>query len=256
VKRPLALVLPLVVVAVLLGLWELYVELGGADPLVLPPPHAVASSLWNDRSLLWSNLVVTGGEVVLGIAVAAVAGFLLAVAIHFSTTLRLALYPLLIGSQAIPVVLIAPLLVLWLGFTLPPKLIVIALVSFFPIVVTTLDGLSGVDPDLIKLMRTFDAPRRRIFRYVELPSALPGVITGCKIAAVFTPVAAVFAEWSGATSGLGNLFNQSEAQLLMPRAWATVVVLAAFAIGLFLLLTLVQRRAVPWAYQSTGDMPR
>jgi ABC-type nitrate/sulfonate/bicarbonate transport system permease component len=185
---------------------------------------------------------------VLGILVAACGGLLLAVAVHFSRTLRQALYPLLIASQAVPIPMIAPLLVLWLNFGIAPKLVVIALVSFFPIVVTTLDGLASVDPDLLKLMQTFDAPRRRTFRYIELPSALPGVVTGTKIAVVVAVIGAVLAEWSGASSGLGYLFNHALPKFLMPRAYATVIVLCAFAVALFGLLTLAERLAVPWAY--------
>jgi putative hydroxymethylpyrimidine transport system permease protein len=127
-------------------------------------------------------------------------------------------------------------------------------VSFFPIVVTTLAGLASVDGELIKLMRSFDAPRRRTFWHVELPSALPGVLTGAKIAAAVAVIAAVFGELAGANEGLGYLFQQSEAQLLMPRAYATVLILCGFAIALFWLFTLAERLAVPWAYKSsTGD---
>jgi ABC-type nitrate/sulfonate/bicarbonate transport system permease component len=200
--------------------------------------------------------VTTAGEVLLGILVAAAVALALAVAIHFVGTLRQAVYPLLVASQAIPIPIIAPLLVLWLGFGIAPKLVVIALVCFFPIVVTTLAGLAEVDPQLIKLMDTFDAPRRRTFWHVEFPSALPGVLTGAKIAAAVAVIAAVFAELSGSDSGLGYLYQQSEAQLLMPRAYATVVVLCAFAIGLFALLTLAERLAVPWAKGPTRVQTR
>jgi putative hydroxymethylpyrimidine transport system permease protein len=245
------------VLLALLGIWELYVDLGGADPLILPAPHAIAQSLYDDRALLWTNFAVTAEEVLLGILVAAALAMALAIAIHFSKTLRQAIYPLLVASQAIPVPIIAPLLVLWLGFGIAPKLVVIALVSFFPIVVTTLAGLAGVDNELLKLMRSFDAPRSRTFWHVEFPSALPGVLTGAKIAAAVAVIAAVFAELSGANSGLGYLYQQSEAQLLMPRAYAAVLVLCAFAIVLFWLLTLAERRLVPWAYNPTnGDATR
>jgi NitT/TauT family transport system permease protein/putative hydroxymethylpyrimidine transport system permease protein len=243
----------MLLLALLIGIWELYVDLGGADPLILPAPHAVAKALYTDRGLLWSNFLVTAQEVLLGILVAACGGLLLAVAVHFSRTLRQALYPLLIASQAVPIPMIAPLLVLWLGFGIAPKLVVIALVSFFPIVVTTFAGLASVDPDLLKLMETFDAPRRRTFRFVELPSALPGVLTGTKIAVVVAVIGAVFAEWSGASSGLGYLFAQAEPQFLIPRAYATVIVLCAFAIVLFALLTFAERLAVPWAYAQRAE---
>ncbi|MGO9819105.1 MAG: ABC transporter permease [Solirubrobacteraceae bacterium] len=247
---------PLLVLAVLLGIWELYVDLGGANSLILPAPHAIAQSLYDDRSLLWSNFVVTAEEVLLGILVASAAGLGLAIAIHFSHTLRRAIYPLLVASQAIPIPIFAPLLVLWLGFGIAPKLVVIALVCFFPIVVTTLAGLARVDPGLIKLMQSFDAPRRRTFWHVEFPSALPGVLTGAKIAAAIAVIAAVLAELEGSNAGLGYLFQQSEAQLLMPRAYAAVLIMCLFAVALFAALTLLERRVLPWAYETTGDTTR
>jgi putative hydroxymethylpyrimidine transport system permease protein len=245
---------PLVVLVTLLGAWEVYIDLGGADPLILPAPHQIASALYTDRSLLWSNFLVTAREVLLGILVAAVAGFGFSVALHFSKrTLRPAVYPLLVASQTIPIPMIAPLLVLWLGFGILPKLVVIALVSFFSIVVTTLGGLAAVDPDLIKLMRTFDASRVRIFRHVELPAALPGLFTGAKIAVAVAVIGAVFAEQAGSNSGLGYLFQLSIPQLLTARAFAAVAILSVFAITLFALLTLAERLALPWAYQPQGE---
>jgi putative hydroxymethylpyrimidine transport system permease protein len=236
----------------LVGAWEAFVDLGGADPLILPAPHAIATALYDDRALLWSNFLVTAEEVLLGILLAAAAGFVCAVAIHFFFTLRRALYPLLVASQTIPIPLIAPVLVLWLGFSILPKLVVIALVSFFPIVVTTLAGFAGVDQGLIKLMRSFDASRLRTFRHVELPAALPGVLTGAKIAVVVAVIGAVFAEQAGANSGLGYLFFLSIAQILTARAYAAVVILSLFAILLFALLTAAERVALPWAYDQRG----
>lgn len=240
---------------VLLGAWELYVDLGGADPLILPPPHQVARSLYEDRSLHWSNFLVTAREIAFGILVAAAAGLALAVSLHLSKTLRRVVYPLLVTSQAVPIVLIAPLLVLWLGFGFAPKLVVIAIVCFFPIVVTTLDALAAVDPDLLKLMRTFDASRAGTFRHVELPAALPGLFTGMKIAVVFGPIGAVFAEQAGSNSGLGYVFEQAIPQLLTARAYAAVFILAVFAIALFALLTLAERLLLPWAYEPRGESP-
>jgi NitT/TauT family transport system permease protein/putative hydroxymethylpyrimidine transport system permease protein len=238
----------------LIGIWELYSDVGGSTRrLFLPAPHRIASALYTDRSLLWSNFRVSAEEILLGIGAATLAAVALAVAIHFSRTLRRALYPLIVASQTIPIPMLATVLVIWLGFGIGPKLIVIAVVSFFPIVVTTLNALASVDPDLLKLMRTFDASRDRTFRHVELPSALPGVLTGAKVAVVVAVIGDVFAEQSGANSGLGYLFQQSTNQLLIPRAYAAVVILSLFAIALFALLTLAERYAVPWAYQRQGE---
>jgi NitT/TauT family transport system permease protein/putative hydroxymethylpyrimidine transport system permease protein len=244
------------VAVALLGIWELYVDLGGVDPLVLPAPHAIASALYTDRHILWSNFLVTAEEVLLGIAVGIAVALAFAIAIHFSGVLRQAVYPLLIASQAIPIALIAPLLVVWLGFGLLPKLVIIALVTFFPVVVTTLAALERVDPDLLKLMATFDASRAQTFRRVELPSALPGLFTGAKLAAVFSVIAAVFAEQAGSSSGLGNLFMIADAQFLTAEAFAAVAVLQLFAIALFVILAVAERRALPWAYSTPKGIER
>jgi putative hydroxymethylpyrimidine transport system permease protein len=244
----------LVVVLALVAVWEVYVDLGGADPLILPPAHAVAQSLYDNRGLLWSSFLVTAQEIVLGILLATAAALVLAAVMHFVPALRRAFYPILVASQTIPVPMLAPLLVLWLGFGIGPKLVVIALVSFFPIVVTTMAGFAAVDAELIKLMRTFDATRRRIFWMVELPSALPGVFTGVKIAVVVAVIGALFAEQAGANAGLGYLFEQSIPQLLTARAYAAVVVMSVFAIVLFALLTLAERLILPWAYRPIGDL--
>jgi putative hydroxymethylpyrimidine transport system permease protein len=250
---PRSLVHALALLLVLAGAWELYVDLGGVSSLILPAPHAIAVALYNDRSLLWSNFLVTSEEVLLGVLVAALAALALATAMHFSQIVRSAVYPVLIASQTIPIPMLAPILVLWLGFGLAPKLIVVGLVSFFSIVVTTLAGFASVDPELTKLMRTFGASRRRTFLSVELPWALPGVFTGARIAVIIAVLGAVFAEQAGANSGLGYVFTQSVAQLLTARAFATVAILSAFAILLFAGIGLLERIALPWSRQPNVE---
>lgn len=247
---------PLAILAALVGAWQLYATYGSVDSLLLPSPAEVADALWTDRELLWDDFKVTAVEVLLGIVVAAVAGLACAVAIHLSPTLRRAVYPLLVASQTVPIPIIASLLVVWLGFDLAPKLVIIGLVSFFPIAVTTLDALAGVDPELRKLMRTLDAGRLTTFRLVELPAALPGLFSGAKIAVAIAVIAAVFAEQSGSSSGLGHLVQQAVPQLLTARAYAAVLVLSTFAIALFGLLSLAERYALPWAHDTRGGLTR
>jgi len=233
-------------VVVLLGIWQLYADVGDVDDLILPSPSEVATALWDDRGLLWDNLLVTAQEVALGILAAVTLGCAFAIALHFSRTLRRATYPLLVATQAIPIVVVAPLLIVWLGFGLAPKIAIIALVCFFPIVVTTLDALGRVDRDTLKLLTTLDASRWAAFRFAEAPAALPAALSGAKIAVAVAVIGAVFAEYSGSSEGLGHLILQSIPQLETARAWAAVVVLAAFAIALFYALDLAQRRLVPW----------
>jgi ABC-type nitrate/sulfonate/bicarbonate transport system permease component len=235
----------------LVAVWQLYIDISGVSSFVLPSPHEVVRALVDDRGTLLRNLGRTALEVVCGILAAIAFGFTAAVLIHWSSVARLAFYPLLVATQAIPIVTLAPVLVLWLNFGLRPILVLIALVCFFPIVVTTLAGLETVDPDLIKLLITFDASRWQRFRRVELPSALPGLMTGIKLAAVFSVIGAVFGEQdAGSGSGLGYLLNATLSNFEPAEAFATVCVLSAFAILLFALLSVVERRALPWAYQT------
>lgn len=244
------------IVLALFAAWELYAVLGPVDSLLLPAPHEVGEALWVDRELLWDSLQVTAVEVLLGILVAGAAGFSCAVALHLSLALRRSVYPLLVASQTVPIPIIAALLVVWLGFDLAPKLVIVGLIAFFPIAVTTLDALSRVDPELIKLMRTLDATRLRILRHVELPAALPGLFSGAKVGVTVAVIGAVFAEWAGSSAGLGHLIQQAIPQLLTARAYAAVLILSTFAIALFALLTLVERLVVPWAHDHSGGTDR
>jgi putative hydroxymethylpyrimidine transport system permease protein len=244
---------PALLVVVLLGAWQAYARLGGIDDFLLPAPTEVAQALWDDRALLWHDFKVTAGEVLLGIVVAVAAGVLCAVALHFSGTLRRTTYPLLVASQTIPIVIVAPLLVVWLGYDLAPKLAIIGLICFFPITVTTLDGLARVDPDLRKLMRTLDASRLQAFWRVEAPAALPALFSGAKIAVAVAVIGAVLAEQAGSSDGLGHLILQAIPQFETARAYAAVAVLSAFAIALFGALALAERLLIPWAHRTTTE---
>jgi ABC-type nitrate/sulfonate/bicarbonate transport system permease component len=244
--------LPVLLLAALIGAWQLAASTGAlADVLdledfLVPSPAEIASALWENRSLLADNAWVTLREVLLGFACALVVGVGFAVVLHLSTTLRLASYPLLIASQTIPIIAIAPILVVWFGYGIGPKLAIVALVCFFPITVTTLDGLRSVDPDTIKLMRTLDASPWQTLRRVEAPAALPYAFSGARLAAVFTMIGAVFGEWAGSSAGLGHLILQDNAQLETARMFAAFAVLCAIALALFALLALAERRVVTW----------
>jgi putative hydroxymethylpyrimidine transport system permease protein len=255
-RRVRSLLPPLALIALLLGAWELYADAGSTSSYVLPAPHAVAAAMWNNADLLSANLGPTATEVGLGILLALLLGFSLAVLIHLSSVLRHAIYPLAIGSQAVPFALIAPLLVFWWGFGVLPKLIVIVVICFFPVLVTTVDGLASVDADQLKLLRTLDASRWQAFRFAELPAALPAAISGARIALTVGVIGAYIAETQtatvGAYAGLGHEINADLAALQTPRAYAAAVVMFALAIACFYALTLAERRLARWAPRSRG----
>jgi putative hydroxymethylpyrimidine transport system permease protein len=244
--------LPALLLAGLIGAWQIAATTGAiADALnladfLVPSPSEIAVSLWESRSLLAENAWVTLREIVLGLGVALIVGVGFAFVMHLSETVRYATYPLLVISQTIPILVIAPILVVWFGFGIGPKLLIVALICFFPVAVNTLDGLRSTDPEATKMMRTLDASRPQILWRVEAPGALPYVFSGARIAVVIAPIGAVFGEWVGSDSGLGHLILQDNAQLETARMFAAAAVLSAIALFLFGLLALAERRVVPW----------
>jgi putative hydroxymethylpyrimidine transport system permease protein len=244
--------LPGLLLAAVIGAWQVATSTGAIadaldlEPFLVPSPLEVAESLWQNRSLLAENAWTTLREIGFGLALAIVAGAAFAAVLRLSDTLRLAFYPLLIASQTVPIVVVSPILVVWFGYGIALKLLIVSLICFFPITVNTLDGLRTVDPDAVKLMRTLDASRWQILRRLEAPGALPGFFTGAKIAAVIAPIGAVFAEWAGAESGLGRLILLDSGRFEVARQFATVAVLSAIALALYGLLALAQRRVVAW----------
>ena len=239
---------PLALLALVLAVWEAAARLGWVEDYLLPAPTEVARALVEDRDVLFADAWVTAQEVLLGFGLALAAGVGVAVLLHLSPMLRRALYPIVVASQAVPVIVIAPILVIWFGFGMGPKLMVIALICFFPITVNTLDGLRAVDRDQIRMLRTLGAGRWDTFRRLELPSALPYLFSGAKIAVAVAVIGAVFGELVGSDAGLGHVIQVGTAQLLTARVFAAVLLLAAMAIALFALVAAIERRAVPWAH--------
>ena len=246
------LLLPGALLAALIGLCQVAASTGaladllGLEPFLVPSPAEIASSLWESRSLLAENAWVTLQEILLGFVCGLIAGLAFAVLLRLSTTLWNTFYPLIVASQAVPILVFAPILVVWFGFGIGPKLAVVALLCFFPIAVNTVDGLRSVDPEAIKMMRTLDASRLQILWRVEAPTSLPFVFSGARIAATFAPIAAVFGEWVGGNSGLGVLIREDNANFDTARVFAAAAILAVIALALFGLAALAERRVVTW----------
>jgi len=232
--------------AAFVGAWAWLASLDSVDDLTLASPGEVVQAFEDDWTLLWDNAWVTLAEVLLGLAIAVVAGVVFAVGMHLSRALRDAAYPLLVGSQAIPIVVLAPIFVLAFDYGIGPKLAIVALICFFPITVNVLDGLRAVDPEQLKLMRSFGASRLRTLRMVELPASLPSFFSGLRVAASVSVIGAVFGEWAGADEGLGRLVLLGNNQLQTPRVYAGIVILTAMAVALFALASLAERLACPW----------
>lgn len=250
-RRVAAAVLPPFLFAIfVLGAWQLYTVVGDIKESTLPPPTAVAEALWNDRAMLIENAWVTIKEILLGFVAAIILGVGLAVLIRSSRTIERAVYPWLVVSQMVPIPAIAPLLIIWFGFEMQPKIIVIMLVSFFPIAVNTIDGLRAAEPELLNLLKTLKANKWQRFRKAQLPAALPFLFSGLKVAAALSVIGAVFAEWVGASEGLGYLILVLNNQTATTEMFAVIVTLASIGIALFLIVTLLERLLLPWYYES------
>jgi NitT/TauT family transport system permease protein/putative hydroxymethylpyrimidine transport system permease protein len=230
-----------------IGAWQLIASLQSVDDLTLASPVETVQAFGDDGDLLFDNTLTTLWEVLLGLVIAVALGAGAAIAMHLARPIRDAAYPLLIGSQAIPIVVVAPLLILAFDYGIGPKIAIVALICFFPVTVNLLDGLRAVEPELLKLMRSLGASRAATLWKVELPWALPQLFSGLKIAATVSVIGAVFGEWAGADQGLGRLVLLGINQLETPRVYAGVVLLTGMALALFILVSLAERAAVPWS---------
>ncbi|MFL5782793.1 MAG: ABC transporter permease [Thermoleophilaceae bacterium] len=243
--RRAALTAALVLVA--LGLWQGIASLPGVDDLTLASPTETARALGNDWALLMSNMWTTLEEVLLGLALATALGVGAAVAMHMWRPLRDAAYPLLIASQAIPIPVAAVIFVLAFDYGIGPKIAIVALICFFPITVNVVDGLRSVDEQLLQLARSMGASRRARLVKVELPSAVPNLFSGLRVAATVSVIGAVFGEWAGADHGLGRLVLLGINQLQTPRVYAGIVILMSMSLLMFLAVSVLQRVAAPWS---------
>jgi ABC-type nitrate/sulfonate/bicarbonate transport system permease component len=244
------LVPPVAFSVLVLVAWQLIVVVADLRETILPRPTVVASHIYDERQLLIDNAWVTLKEILVGFAIALAVGLTLAMLISASQVVERAVYPWMIASQMVPIVAIAPLLVVWFGFDMTPKVIVVALVSFFPLAVNTVDGLRAPPREMIDLMRTLGAGHLKIFRTVRVPAALPFVFSGAKIAIAFATLGAVFGEWVGASDGLGYLILTLNNQSATADVFGAIFALSLLGIGLFGLVSLLERVVLAWRFAS------
>jgi ABC-type nitrate/sulfonate/bicarbonate transport system permease component len=241
---------PGLIVLGLLAAWEALARLYSVPRWLLPTPSSVGVELWASRGLLWGHTLVTLEEVVIGFALALGVGVVLAVAIAYSRVLERSIYPLVIASQTVPIIAIAPLLLVWVGYGMAPKIIVVALISFFPIVVNMVDGLRSVDADMANMLRTLGASRWQVFAKVQAPTSLPFLFSGVRVAVAVSVIGAVIGEWVGASKGLGYLMLRSAPYFLTARIFAAILILSVMGVGLFVLVGVLERVLLPWYHDE------
>lgn len=237
---------------VLVGGWEGFVRAASVDPVFLPAPSRVLRATWESAGLLSLHGRQTLLEAVLGLGLALLAGVFFGVLVELSPLLRRSIYPLLVISQTIPMIALAPLLVIWFGFGIAPKLLVVALVCFFPLAVAMADGLASAEPDTVRLLRSMGASRAQLFFKVRLPQSLPYLFSGAKIAVTYAIIGAIFGEWVGAYEGLGIFMQRAKSSFRTDLVFAAILVTSLLSVGLFGLVALLERAMLPWHDRATG----
>jgi ABC-type nitrate/sulfonate/bicarbonate transport system permease component len=239
-------IVPLLALAVLLGAWELVVDTGLVPSFLLPAPSQVAAAFVADAPLLMEHAVTTMLEAALGLAIGVVVGFVVALLMDRFELVALALDPLITVSQTIPTVAIAPLLVLWFGYGLAPKVVLIVLTTFFPVTVSLVQGLRSVDADQIALLRTMGASEWQVFRYAKLPAAASELFAGLRISATYAIVGAVIAEWLGGTAGLGVYMTRVRKSFGYDRMFAVIALISALSLLLMKAVDALEWLCLPW----------
>lgn len=246
---------PLLALFLLLLSWQAVVSLTGVPRYILPSPLAVGQALVEQRALLARHGWVTGVEIVAGFGAGVALGVTTALTLARFRALRRTLLPLLLISQAVPLFALAPILMLWLGYGMLPKILMATLIIYFPVASTGYDGLRQTPQGWLDLADTFGlGPRQRLLK-VQLPAALPSFASGLRMAATAAPIGAVIGEWVGASRGLGFLMLNANARLQVDVMFAALIVLVMFALVLYFGVDALLRRSMPWHRDRIGESP-
>ena len=238
--------IPLVFIILLLAAWEYIVKLRSIPDWILPGPAQIGHALVNQAPLIAKHAQSTLIECLAGFAVAIVFSFIVAFLMDEISLFKKAVYPLIVASQTIPIVSVAPLFIIWFGYGMLPKVIVVVLVCFFPIAISLLGGLAAVDNDYLELFRSMQAGRLKIFRMVKLPLAMPSFFAGLRISAAYSVMGAVIGEWLGAKQGLGTYMTLSQRSFQVDRVFAAILAVTVLSAALFALVSFVERLVIPW----------
>lgn len=238
--------------AVLLLVWQLVCSLNLVPAYMLPSPLRVVQALWSDRAVLWGHTLITLEEALAGLGLGVALGFAFALFMDAFPLLRRAVYPILVVTQTVPTVAIAPLLVLWLGYDLTPKIVLIVLTTFFPVTVGLLDGFSSADPDAVALLRSMGAGKWQIFRYIKFPGALSQFFSGLRIATAYCVVGAVISEWLGGFAGLGVYMTRVRKAFAFDKMFAVILLISVISLLLMALVDVLRRVCMPWQKESSN----
>lgn len=237
----------------LLGAWQMVITVAHVPLWLLPTPTQITKALWETRQLIWTHTLTTVVETSVGFALAVVFSLITAGVMILSPWVKRLIYPFLIISQTVPLIAVAPLLILWLGYGLLPKIMIVIIVCYFPITISLIEGLELSDPDFLNLLRSMGASRWQMFYIVRWPHALPSLFAGLKIAATYSVMGAVIGEWLGSSSGLGVYLTRSSHSFLTDRVFAAIFAITALSFFYYALISMFARLALPWIHSKNQD---
>lgn len=237
---------PVVFQIALLLLWQIMAEIGKIPKYILPSPKDIAISLYKILPEIKTHIYTTLEEAVIGFCIAIILSVVIAVLMDNYEIVKKSIYPVLVVSQTIPVIALAPLFMVWFGFGITPKVIAVILVCFFPVAVSLLDGLDSVDRDMINLLRSMGASKLQIFRYVKFPGAMSSFFSGLRIAATYSIMGAIIGEWLGGEKGLGVYMIRVKHSFALDKMFAAILIIIVLSMALFGLIYLIQRWLMPW----------
>jgi NitT/TauT family transport system permease protein len=249
-KRTAQVLFPLAGTAIILLVWHYYVVLFQVSVVVLPTPLQVLQETIQEWRILASEAWITALECIYGFALAMGIGIPIAVIMTYSRITNQMFYPLLVASQSIPKIAVAPILLIWFGTGINSKLAMAFVIAFFPVVVDTATGLRSTSPELIELARSLQCTRLQTFFKIQLPSALPSIFSGAKIAVTLAVIGAVIGEFIGSNEGLGNLLLTANSQLNSPLVWASLTILSMLGVVLYSLVVLAEKLLMPWGIDT------
>ncbi|WP_275373012.1 ABC transporter permease [Clostridium tertium] len=237
---------PIFFILILLIIWEIIVNVGGIEKYILPAPTDVIEVLIKDFKTMIPHILATLYEGMVGFLIAIALSIILAVIMDMVPLIKRALYPVLVISQTIPTVALAPLFIIWFGFGALPKIIVVVIVCFFPIVISIVDGLEGVDKDLINHFKLMGASKLNVFLHLKLPYGMINFFSGMRIAATYSIMGAVIGEWLGGDKGLGVYMTRARSAYALDKMFASIVIIVVISMGIFLLVSLMEKLFTPW----------
>lgn len=237
----------------LIAIWEIISRTGSVPSYILPAPSMIIYSLFSNFSLMGRHILVTVYETLVGFIISVFLGIIIAIIMDGLPFVKKVIYPLLITSQTIPIITLAPLFIIWFGYGYLPKIIIVILICFFPISINLLQGLGSVDIELINLLKSMGASKYQIYKIVKLPASLPSLFSGLKIAATYSIMGATIGEWVGGKDGIGVFMLRAKYSFATDKVFGAIIIITVLSICLLKLIEFIERKSMPWVVYEKND---